>query len=355
MKALIERHWYRPRPWLGVLLAPLEALFAALSGLRRLAFRRGLGRVDALPVPVVVIGNVNVGGVGKTPLTLALLASLAERGVTAGVISRGYGGSANVPTPVARDSDPALVGDEPLLLAQAGAPVWVGRDRVAAGRALLAAHPQVQLILSDDGLQHYRLARDVEIVVLDGARGLGNGRLLPNGPLREPASRLASVDALVINGPPDAALLNKLPAAPARFSMRLAPQRFVSLAEPALTRTAADFAGLRVVALAGIGHPQRFFATLRALGLAVSREIAFPDHHAFSAADLPEDADAIVVTAKDAVKLQCVNHVKLWVLPVTGVVEPDLADWLLAKLKLPYGRKISRHSGVPGVQGPAGV
>ncbi|WP_240674152.1 tetraacyldisaccharide 4'-kinase [Crenobacter cavernae] len=354
MNGLIERHWYRPRLWLTALLAPLEGLFALLAAARRLAFRLGLKRVEKLSVPVVVIGNVNVGGVGKTPLTLSLLASLAERGVKAGVISRGYGGSANVPTPVGRDSDPELVGDEPLLFAQAGVPVWVGRNRVAAGRALIATHPDVELILSDDGLQHYRLARDVEIVVLDGARGLGNGRLLPNGPLREPASRLASVDALVVNGG-SAGFMKTLPESPATFAMRLAPQRFVSLADPAVTRGAEDFAGERVVALAGIGHPERFFATLKGLGLAPERELSFPDHHDFVASDLPADADAIVVTSKDAVKLRRVDRVKLWALPVSGVVEPDLADWLLAKLKLPYGRKISRHSGVPGVQGSAGV
>lgn len=347
MKHWIEQHWYAPRCWLTALLAPLEGLFALVAALRRGGYRLGLHKVERLAVPVVVIGNINVGGVGKTPLTLALVQRLRERGVRVGIISRGYGGQGGVPRAVQPDSDPREVGDEPLLLAAGGVPVWVGRDRVAAGRALLAAHPELDLILSDDGLQHYRLGRDLEVVVLDGARGLGNGRLLPNGPLREPAARLQSVNALVVNGP--ALRLPPLPERSALFAMTLQPGRFYRLGDPQQQCAAADFAGQKVVALAGIGHPQRFFDTLRGLGLQPARELAFPDHHAFSAADLPEDADAIVVTAKDAVKLQCVNHVKLWVLPVQARLEPDLADWMLATLKLPHGRKISRDSGVPGL------
>ncbi|RBH42740.1 tetraacyldisaccharide 4'-kinase, partial [Pseudomonas sp. MWU13-2860] len=166
----IERHWYRPRWWLTALLAPLEGLFVLLAAARRLAYRRGWLSAERLAAPVVVVGNINVGGVGKTPLTLSLLRDLQQRGVKAGVISRGYGGSHRQPTLVLADSSPEEVGDEPLLLAASGAPVVVGRDRVAAGRHLLALHPELELILTDDGLQHYRLQRDLEIVVLDGAR-----------------------------------------------------------------------------------------------------------------------------------------------------------------------------------------
>lgn len=178
----IERHWYRPRWWLTALLAPLEGLFVLLAAARRLAYRRGWLSAERLAAPVVVVGNINVGGVGKTPLTLSLLRDLQQRGVKAGVISRGYGGDHRQPTLVLADSSPEEVGDEPLLLAASGAPVVVGRDRVAAGRHLLALHPDLELILTDDGLQHYRLRRDLEIVVLDGARGGGNGHLLPAGP-----------------------------------------------------------------------------------------------------------------------------------------------------------------------------
>ncbi|POZ60018.1 tetraacyldisaccharide 4'-kinase [Chromobacterium alticapitis] len=337
---LIEQHWYRPRGWLTALLAPLEGLFALLAALRRQAFRLGWKKSERLPVPVAVIGNINVGGVGKTPLTLALLEGFAARGVKVGVISRGYGGKADAPTEARRDSDPALVGDEPLLLAAAGAPVVVGRDRVAAGRHLLALHPEVQLILSDDGLQHYRLARDLEIAVLDGRRGLGNGRLLPNGPLREPASRLSSVDAVVVNG--TGANL-ALPARLQRFAMTLSPGLCHALDDASRTRRAADFAGLRVAALAGIGHPQRFFDTLAGMGVAVERRLSFPDHHPFSAADIPADADAVIVTSKDAVKLARALHdaaqrARLWVLPVQATLAPDLCDWILARLKMEHGR-----------------
>ncbi|OHX13275.1 tetraacyldisaccharide 4'-kinase [Chromobacterium sphagni] len=337
---LIEQHWYRPRGWLTALLAPLEGLFALLAAGRRQAFRRGWKKRETLPVPVVVIGNINVGGVGKTPLTLALLADFAARGVKAGVISRGYGGSAGQPTEALPDSDPELVGDEPLLLAAAGAPVVVGRDRVAAGRRLLALHPDIQLILSDDGLQHYRLARDLEIVVLDGRRGVGNGHLLPNGPLREPLSRLRTVDAVVVNG---AGASLALPAGLPRFDMTLRAGAFHGLGDASRTRTAADFAGLRVAALAGIGHPQRFFHTLAGQGIAVASELSFPDHHAFSAADIPAAADAVIVTSKDAVKLARVLHdaaqrARLWVLPVQATLAPELGDWILTRLKMEHGR-----------------
>ncbi|TDR81589.1 tetraacyldisaccharide 4'-kinase [Paludibacterium purpuratum] len=323
----LERHWYRPCVGLTWLLAPLEALFALLAMLRRAGFRAGWFKRERLPVPVVVIGNINVGGVGKTPLTVALLQALRARGIQVGVISRGYGGRHETPTAVLPDSDPRDVGDEPLLLAAAGAPVFVGRDRVAAGRALLAAHPQVQLILTDDGLQHYRLARDLEVVVIDAVRGFGSARLLPNGPLREPLSRLRRVDAVVVNGVSDRAL--PIPATVARFAMTLRPGEVYALADPARRRHPGDFAGLSVAALAGIGNPQRFFTTLRELGIVAERELAFPDHHAFSQTDMPDDVDAIVMTSKDAVKMRHVNHDKLWVLPVEAQIAPDLADWIL--------------------------
>jgi tetraacyldisaccharide 4'-kinase len=332
----IEQHWYRPSCWLSVLLSPLQALFALLSMMRRLAYRQGWLRSFRLPVPVVVIGNINVGGVGKTPLTVALVESLARSGVRVGVISRGYGGSHQTPTEVLPDSDAALVGDEPLLLAAAGAPVVVGRDRVAAGQFLLACHPSVELILTDDGLQHYRLERDLEIAVLDGARGLGNGRLLPNGPLRESASRLRRVDALVVNGVARPGL--PLPAAVPCFTMQLEPGLPYLAGAPDITRPAQDFAGLRVVAMAGIGHPERFFATVHQQGIVPWRELSFPDHHRFVPGDLPDEADALLVTSKDAVKMSRINHAKLWVLPVRARLTPDLADWILARLKVSHGR-----------------
>lgn len=334
----LERHWYRPVWWMTALLALPEGLFALLAALRRLLYRCGIKTVTTLPVPLVIIGNINVGGVGKTPLTESLLRDFAARGVKAGVISRGYGGSHRQPTLVSAATPASLVGDEPLLLAATGAPVAVGRDRIAAARLLLAEHPDLQLILSDDGLQHYALGRTLEIAVLDGERGLGNGHLLPAGPLREPPSRLRSVDAIVING---GVGLLALPATVPCFRQTLAPGAFYRAANPGETRTAADFAADKVVALAGIGNPQRFFATLQRLGVVLQRSIALPDHHPLAESDLPADADAVIVTAKDAVKLQCVNHARLWVLPVRARLEPDLAAWILSRLKESNGRKIS--------------
>ncbi|MFN4237541.1 MAG: tetraacyldisaccharide 4'-kinase [Vogesella sp.] len=335
----LERHWYRPVWWMTALLALPEGLFALLAALRRLLYRCGIKTVTTLPVPVVIIGNINVGGVGKTPLTESLLRDFAARGVKAGVISRGYGGSHRQPTLVSAATPASLVGDEPLLLAATGAPVAVGRDRIAAARLLLAQHPDLQLILSDDGLQHYALGRTLEIAVLDGERGLGNGHLLPAGPLREPPARLRSVDAIVVNGGTAGQLA--LPASVPCFRQTLAPGAFYRAANPAETRCAADFAAEQVVALAGIGNPHRFFATLQQQGVVLQRSIALPDHHPLAESDLPADADAVIVTAKDAVKLQCVNHARLWVLPVMARLEPDLAAWILSRLKESNGRKIS--------------
>ncbi|KAF0811358.1 Tetraacyldisaccharide 4'-kinase [Andreprevotia sp. IGB-42] len=327
---LIERSWYSPAHPLSVLLAPLGWLFGLVAGLRAWLFARGLKQAVRLPVPVIVVGNLTAGGTGKTPLTAALVLGLREAGYTPGIISRGYGGNAQQPTPVHAESNPALVGDEPLLLARSThAPVFVCRSRAAAGQALLAAHTDVNVLLCDDGLQHYALARDIEICVVDGARGFGNGKRLPAGPLREPVSRLATVDAVVLNGAGD------MPGHPAPFRMALQAGAFYRLDAAVYTRSAADFAGEPLTALCGIGNPQRFFATLRGLQLQFA-ERPFADHHAFSVADLP--AGTLLITEKDAVKLAALPDLgaagaRIWVLPVTAVLQPDLAAWLIEKLE----------------------
>lgn len=328
------QHWYGT-PDSGLWwLHPLSWLFAGVSYLRRALYRWGGLSAYQPPVPLIVIGNLTVGGVGKTPLTLHLLAALRQRGWQVGVVSRGYGGMAQQPQIVLPSHTANHVGDEPLLYAQAGFPVAIGRQRAAAVRTLLAAYPQLDLLLADDGLQHYALGRTLEVVVIDGAQGLGNGRLLPAGPLRESAARLATVHALVVHQTGDLPpRLPDLPPALPRFTMRLTPAPFYALSAPHLTRSAADFAGLKVVALAGIGHPPRFFATLTALGLVPVACHAFPDHHRYTVADLPAEADAIVVTEKDAVKLRGLDNGKLWVLPVAATLMPDLADWLTSTLK----------------------
>ncbi len=327
----LPRLWYRRGLALRLLpLVPLTLLFALLSGLRRAAYRCRLLRSERLPVPVIVVGNLVAGGAGKTPLTLWLVEALVARGRRPAIVSRGYGARADVPRLVSADCRPAEVGDEPLLLARrSGVPVAVCRDRVAAARAALAAHPECDVIVADDGLQHYRLARDAEIALFDG-RGAGNGWLLPCGPLREPLSRLRRVDALVWNGAP-AALPRCAGKAP-RFDMRLDGVRFHALADPARTCGAAELAGRPLHALAGIGDPARFFRTLDALGLSFVAH-PFPDHHAYTAADLRFGDDAVLLmTEKDAVKCAGLIAGEAWVLPVSAVVDDGLIEKILEKI-----------------------
>ncbi len=275
----------------------------------------------SLPVAVVVVGNITAGGSGKTPLVLCLVDELRRRGRRPGVISRGYGGNADGVRKVGDGDSPAEVGDEPLLIRRrAGCPVFVGRDRVAAGRALLAAHPECDVIICDDGLQHYRLARDVEIAVVD-RRGFQNGWPLPAGPLREPAARLRRVDAVVANGW----------HGDAGFRMTLVGDRFALLAKVSRYATPGDLAGRRLHAVAGIGEPRRFFDHLTALGMRFAAH-PFPDHHAYVAGDLAFDGDAILTTEKDAVKFGTLATLPVWVLPVTAAVTPDLAQFILERI-----------------------
>ncbi len=305
--------------WRGqVWRRPLAGLFLVLAGLRRLAYRYRLLPVHRLPVPVIVVGNISVGGTGKTPLTMWLVRSLQQAGWRPGIISRGYGGRHPGPAPVRPDSDPAAVGDEPLLLARrAGVPVWIGRRRAQAGRGLLAAHPEVNVLLADDGLQHYALARDLEIAVVDGVRRFGNGWPLPAGPLRELPRRLDTVDAVVVHGGDADWLQVRAPV----YRMQLEPRRLRHLREADRTLPLDWLVGRQVQAVAGIGHPERFFTLLRSLGADV-RPHAYPDHHAFRDRDLPHGT--VVMTEKDAVKCTAFARADDWVLEVDAVVDPGL-------------------------------
>lgn len=296
--------------------------------LRRAFYRRGWLATQRLPVPVVVIGNLTVGGAGKTPLLLSLAEALRARGLRPGIISRGYRGRSDSVMEVSATSDPALAGDEPVVLARrSSCPVFIGRDRVAAAQALLAAHPDCNLILSDDGLQHYRLARDVEIAVFD-SRGVMNGWMLPAGPLREPIARLRGVDAVVLNAAASPAPTFPCPV----FRMALDGEMLYRLDQPDIVCRAAELAGQRLHAFAGIGAPQRFFDTLTALGLEFVAH-SFPDHHAYRRAELLFSADVLLTTEKDAVKLAALDlPLPVWVLPVTATVNPDLAAFILEKL-----------------------
>ncbi|MBB3002034.1 tetraacyldisaccharide 4'-kinase [Paraburkholderia tropica] len=314
-------------------LTPLAAVFAAVSGARRAAFAAGWLKRVRVGVPVVVVGNVTVGGTGKTPTVIALVEALRAAGYTPGVVSRGYGAKIDRPTPVNADTPARACGDEPLLIARrTGVPVWVSPDRVGAAQALCTAHADVDVIVSDDGLQHYRLARDFELVVFDHRLG-GNGFLLPAGPLREPLSRHR--DATLVNNP----FTRTLPDWPNTFALKLEPGDAWHLANPGLRRPLAQFAQvagqppLRLVAAAGIGSPERFFATLRAAGLA-PHTLPLPDHYDYASNPFADvAADAILVTEKDAVKLGSWNDARIWVVPVEAALDHRLITLVVEKLR----------------------
>ena len=316
-------HWYRVTP-LHLLLLPLSVLFYFLSTARRLFYKAGIFHSVKLPVPVIIVGNISVGGTGKTPFTLWLAEQLISNGWHPGIISRGFGGSGSAPQEVQHNSDPAIAGDEPVLMAQRKlCPVWISRDRPAAAKALLNAHPECDVILSDDGLQHYRLQRDVEIVVIDGVRRFGNGFLLPAGPLRETRSRLHEADAVVVNG---GIVL------PGQYLMQLEGVHFYNLLNSEITATAADFQGQSLHAIAGIGHPERFFRHLNNLGLTLQTH-PYPDHHRYTAADLAyPDANALLMTEKDAVKCIAFADEKCWVLRVEAHLDTALTQLILKKI-----------------------
>ncbi len=316
--------WYQPHLTpLTAALFPLSWLMRAGVRVRRALYDAGLMAVERMPVPVVVVGNLAVGGGGKTPAARALANALAIHGHRPGIVSRGYGGSARAATAVMPDSDPALVGDEPPILAGAGHPVFVAPRRADAARALLAAHPECTVIVADDGLQHYALARDVEIALVDGTRGLGNGQLLPAGPLREPPSRLASVDAVVTLVPYDAPF--PAPRDNGRESaMAQIPLAFRNVADPALTAGPERFRRADVHALAGTANPARFFASLAALGIEATPH-AFADHHRYAAADVEfANAAAVLMTEKDAVKCRGFADARFWYLPIEARLDPAL-------------------------------
>ncbi|MEX3526687.1 MAG: tetraacyldisaccharide 4'-kinase [Burkholderia sp.] len=327
LEAGLAREWQRRGP-LAWALTPLAAGFGGIAALRRLAFAAGWKETVDTGLPVVVVGNVTVGGTGKTPTVIALVEALRANGFQPGVVSRGYGAEIREPTEVAPDSPASRAGDEPLLIARrTQVPVVVCPDRVAAIRALAAAHPGVDVVVSDDGLQHYRMARRVELVVFDH-RLSGNGFLLPAGPLREPLSRRR--DATLVNDPYSRAL----PPWPNTYALRLAPGDAWHLDEPSRRRPLAQFAGERVLAAAGIGAPERFFATLRAVGLAPATR-ALPDHYAYAENPFAhDDADVILITEKDAVKLGASwRDARLWVVPVEAALDPRLIALVVEKLR----------------------
>jgi tetraacyldisaccharide 4'-kinase len=316
--------WYHGHPAL-TLLRPLEWLYRRVVQGKRRAFLAGVGDIYRAPVPVVVVGNITVGGTGKTPMILWLIEHCRARGLRVGVVSRGYGATPpQLPWRV-RAEDPAeQAGDEPLLIVQrTGVPLVIDPQRARAVQALLAQE-QLDLLLSDDGLQHYRLARDIELVLIDAARGLGNGRCLPAGPLREPAERLAEVDAVLCNGAAEDGEQG--------YGLQLRPTALVNLRSG--ERVGLDHfpPGQQLHAVAGIGNPQRFFDTLEALNW---RPIAHPfaDHASYSSEALQYSPELpLLMTEKDAVKCRAFATADWWYLAVDAQPSPAFVAWFDERL-----------------------
>jgi tetraacyldisaccharide 4'-kinase len=318
VQSWLNNIWYdrAAPPWWMV---PLSLAYGAVSGSRRFLYAHRLRRASRISCPVVVVGNVSVGGTGKTPLVCWLVAHLAERGYRPGIVTRGYGGSSRDVRRITAADDPNLVGDESILLARrTGTPVAIGRDRPAA--AQLLAGEGCNVIVSDDGLQHYALARDCEVVVIDGDRRFGNGWLLPAGPLREAPGRLKCADAIVVNG--------GRPLLQGALSMRLEAKSAVALRGGAVQPLRA-FAGTSIHAIAGIGNPERFFNMLRSRGIEVlGRPLA--DHAHLTAEDIEfGDDKSVLMTEKDAVKCAGFAGARHWYVPVSACFDGGEAETLL--------------------------
>ena len=340
----ITKAWYSGAAWL-YLLWPLSVLYFLIISLRKWCYRKGVFKTYQSALPLIVVGNITVGGTGKSPLVCYLVESLREQGFTPGIVSRGYGaklGKAQV-REVSVHSLPSEVGDEPLMLKRRLAcPVFVSPSRVAAVKAL--EQTTCDIIVADDGLQHYALARDIEICVFDGKRKWGNGHLLPMGPLREPISRIQSIPFLVNNGTHKAQSYGQAALSQRTFCMSLVAEHLISLKDGS-ARPLADFKGQSVHAVAAIGHPERFFNTLVNAGLKPNKH-AFPDHYAFQRDDFNfEEAPGsdgeeglsterpIIMTEKDAVKCQSFDLDNAWYLPVSACLNGDLTGQIINTLE----------------------
>ncbi|MEO6118183.1 MAG: tetraacyldisaccharide 4'-kinase [Methylotenera sp.] len=340
MNSWLQKQWTTYTVW-HLLLIPLSWLFGTIVYLRKSFYKLGLLKSFGLNAPVIIVGNINVGGTGKTPLVIWLAEQLQLAGYKPGIISRGYGGSNKIVQAVFPGSNPAEVGDEPVLIVKrTGSPMFVGANRVDAGFALLQAHPECNVIISDDGLQHYRLKRDIEIALVNASTLLNsNVCLLPAGSLREKISRLQTVDAIVDSSAElkEVDLVGRIGLQPPIFNMQLHGNSFTSLDGSQASQPVEFFAGKPLIAMAGIGNPERFFKQLTSLGLQFERKV-FSDHHAFTAQDLaPFKSDTILMTEKDAVKCQMFAPANAWYLPVaatlTSVNGNTLIAHVLQKLK----------------------
>jgi len=326
MRAILSQFfnniWYG-NGWQCILFLPVTWVFSQLVKIRRIAYNNGWLKSQSFPIPIIVVGNISVGGSGKTPLVIWIVELLKNAGYRPAIISRGYKGkAANWPQQVRVDSDPVVVGDEAVQLARrCKCPIAVGPDRCAAIQALLD-HTDCNVIISDDGLQHYAMQRDIEIAVIDGVRRHGNQRLLPSGPLREPVSRLEKVDFIVSNGI----------AGRGEYAMRvkgLMARNLVSDKLQGLER----FSGQTVHAVCGIGNPERFFSGLRQFDINLIEHV-LPDHHPFLEQDIHFDDDLpVLMTEKDAVKCQRFKSLQHWFVPVQADLNKHFAPRLLALLE----------------------
>jgi len=326
----ITEYWYKPAEQVPFALKLLSNAFAFISQQRKKGYLNSPSKVYRAPVPLVVVGNIFVGGTGKTPLVIALVELLKQHGIKAGVISRGYGGQKlKKPEAVFAHSDPLVVGDEPVLIAtRAKCPVVVYPKRAEAIQTLLA-HNDADVIISDDGLQHYAMARDIEIVVIDGERRVGNGLLLPAGPLREPVSRLNNVDYCVVNGDAE----NRL-----EHSMHLTLSQAYALNDDTQEIPLSTLQGKTVNAVAGIGNPARFFDGLKTFNINVL-ERSFPDHYAYKLGDLTFSDDfPILLTEKDAVKCRYLPLRDVWVVPVVANLEQSFKSKFVNQVTLLVNR-----------------
>jgi len=334
LQSILENHWYSKfDPFLGIILFPFSLIYETIVRIRKFLFKIKLKSSTRLPVPVVIIGNISVGGAGKTPLTKMLAEELSNKGVNVGIILRGYKGDNKNAKIVSAHDDSSVVGDEALIYAKNGFKVAISSKRVEAGKLLFATYPETQVILADDGMQHYYLQRDLEICVIDSSRLLGNQQLLPAGPLREPVSRLNSVDFIVVNGSQNQAQLKNMLSA---YKTPILNQEldFECLYNPINGKSvsAQELNNLKLLPMAAIGNPQRFYAYLRDLGIRFDKVKSLPDHHHYQESDIPAGY-TIITTEKDYTKLSRFNNPNIWVAKVKAKLNDEsIINAILSKI-----------------------
>lgn len=323
---IINQQYYKKSSWILILL-PISLIYFLIISIRKLVFKYGLLKSSKLEVPVIVVGNISTGGTGKTPVVIWLLEKFIKLGHKPGLISRGYKSNANLPQEVLGDSKVMNVGDEPLMIKnRLGVPVFVGKNKVNVGRELLKTHPEINILISDDGLQHFNLIRDFEVLVVDQEREFGNRFLLPAGPLREGLGRINKVDALVMNG---------VKTVPNTYKMICYGNKLISCVDSENKKNLNEYTSKdKVVAITGIGNPDRFFNLLSDTNIVFERVI-FNDHHFFSELDFESYKDTdIIMTEKDFVKCKDFAKSNFWYLPINANIDEKLFKKIKDKLRI---------------------